>query len=376
MAMTVDPTLITEIKRHGAFDISACFHCGNCTAVCPLSSTAGSFPRKMIRLGQLGDRERLLGAPEAWLCYYCGECSDTCPRQAEPGEYMAALRRYAIAGNEPTGVARLMYRGGMPMLAVWLAAAIIFGLFLLSVKTGHSPADWPFASISYQAVHNIGIGAMLVAILALAGGVAKLVGRMGSAYRARGERGRTPADALRATLLELATMRRHREDCETAAGVPWLMRSSWVHMGIMWGFLALLAATTLDFVFLTLLPLHLTTFWPARILGTVGGLALVLGVGVAICRRVRKLDRASSKTLPADAWLLGVLLFLGITGFWLELVVTLHSSNALNDVVMLLHAAVAMELVLLAGFTKLAHVIYRPIALYMHFLYTPGETTA
>jgi heterodisulfide reductase subunit C len=97
MAVTVDTKLLPELIRYGAFDINACFNCGNCTAICPLSSQGESFPRKMIRAGQVGMKDRILGSKELWLCYYCGECSETCPVEAEPGEYMASLRRFAIA---------------------------------------------------------------------------------------------------------------------------------------------------------------------------------------------------------------------------------------------------------------------------------------
>ncbi len=45
-----------------------------------------------------------------WYCYYCGECSLTCPRSAEPGEYMASLRRFAIAKYEPSGLAGLLLK--------------------------------------------------------------------------------------------------------------------------------------------------------------------------------------------------------------------------------------------------------------------------
>ena len=78
--MKVNPELIDEIKKYGAFDISACFNCGNCTAVCPLSKEDASFPRKLIRAGHVGMEEKIGSALEPWHCYYCGECSATCPR--------------------------------------------------------------------------------------------------------------------------------------------------------------------------------------------------------------------------------------------------------------------------------------------------------
>ena len=109
MSTRVDPNFIENLQKFGAFEINACFNCGNCSAVCPLSSDGDSFPRKMIRYSQIGAKDRLLACKELWLCYYCGECSDTCPRQAEPGEFMASARRYAIASFDPTGISRLLY---------------------------------------------------------------------------------------------------------------------------------------------------------------------------------------------------------------------------------------------------------------------------
>ena len=106
MAHVVNTELMDRIRRFGAFDVSACFNCGNCTAVCPLSKDGSNFPRRLIRYGQVGMEDRLLADKDLWMCHYCGECSQTCPRQAEPGEYMASARRYAISRYDPTGLQR------------------------------------------------------------------------------------------------------------------------------------------------------------------------------------------------------------------------------------------------------------------------------
>ena len=133
MAVTVDPTLLPEIQRYGAFDVSACFNCGNCTAVCPLTDDDATFPRRIIRYAQVGMKAELLASKELWTCYYCGECSETCPRQAEPGEFMAAARRYAIASYDKTRLARTMYL--QPVLgaaiAVMLAAVAGFSVVVI-----------------------------------------------------------------------------------------------------------------------------------------------------------------------------------------------------------------------------------------------------
>ena len=106
MAVTVDPTLLPDDSSVTAPSTSsACFNCGNCTAVCPLTDDDATFPRRLIRYAQVGMKEELLASKELWTCYYCGECSETCPRQAEPGEFMAAARRYAIASYDRTRLA-------------------------------------------------------------------------------------------------------------------------------------------------------------------------------------------------------------------------------------------------------------------------------
>ncbi len=131
MAVKVNPALIKEIKKYGAFDISACFNCGNCTAICPLSKEDISFPRKMIRLVQIGNEKEVLSSIEPWMCYYCGECSSTCPRQAYPGEFMMSLRRYLISKYDITGVSEMFYKYPfIQNILVVLLFVISFFLFL------------------------------------------------------------------------------------------------------------------------------------------------------------------------------------------------------------------------------------------------------
>ena len=62
--------------------------------------------------------------------------------------------------------------------------------------------------------------------------------------------------------------------------------------------------------------------------------------------------------------LLALLWVTGVTGFVLELALYLPGAPAWGYWVFLLHVAVAMELVLLAPFMKLAHAVYRPVALF------------
>ncbi len=110
----VNPQFAKELAKYGEKDFSACFNCGNCTAICSLSTTESSFPREMVRFTSLGLEDELKASLKPWQCYYCGECSSNCPRQAEPGELMMSLRRWLTAKYDWTGLSGLLYKS-MPI---------------------------------------------------------------------------------------------------------------------------------------------------------------------------------------------------------------------------------------------------------------------
>lgn len=376
-APLVNPRLLKEIKRYGAADISACFNCGNCSAVCPLSEGTESFPRRVIRLGQIGRTEELLSSDEPWLCFYCGECTRTCPRQADPGGFMAAVRRFTIARLEPTGMGRLLLKNSVGGLVVTLVLAMALGLFLmrLKVRSGEAFQGWPFSAlVAYETVHAVGMGVGLLLAASLAISVGHFVW-LRTKRVAQQNLWNPPQvmGALRRTLADVVTLRRHRSEVRPV-GRQWL-RDPWlIHIMIAGGFMGLFLATLLDFVFLYLLKdsLQLTIFWPARALGTVAGLVFLAGTLLAVVRRFRRDGPSAAVTHPSDGWLLFFLALLAVTGFWIEIVVTFGLHNTVSDWILLVHSIAAMELVLLAGATKLAHVLYRPLALFfMHLRAAP-----
>ena len=135
MSQRVDPNLMKELESYGVKkkDWNACFHCGNCTAVCPLTEQGSMFPRKGIRSMQMGLKDKLAAGVEPWLCYYCGDCSDTCPRDANPGEMMMALRRWLTSVYDWTGLSGKLYRSKPLHLAVvsflFFAVLAVFFIF-------------------------------------------------------------------------------------------------------------------------------------------------------------------------------------------------------------------------------------------------------
>ena len=95
---------IAEIRRFGAADMSACFNCGTCTAICPLSENDGDVPAADDPLRPAGHEGRAAleqGAVD--LLPAAASAPRRCPTQADPAEFMAAARRYAIASYDGTG---------------------------------------------------------------------------------------------------------------------------------------------------------------------------------------------------------------------------------------------------------------------------------
>jgi ferredoxin len=378
MTALADVGLYHELQQYGATDMSACFSCGTCTAICPLSENDATFPRRMIRYAQVGMKDALLSSKELWSCYHCGECADSCPTQADPGEFMAAARRYAIASYDATGLARLMYLWPALGTAFALALAVFFALFMYAGRGPQSTESLAiFTFIPAELIHDTGIVVMILVFLAGLVGVGRMARHIGrregvgwrtllGSRAALARSGRALWSSLGRESLGQA---RYRRECETEKeSVAWHRRRWFIHMMALWGFLGLLAATALDYG-LDILGIRETgtpvpVWYPVRLLGTVAGLMLVYGTTVMIIDRVRAASASVARSAAADWTLLALLWTTGVTGFGLELALYLPEPPAWGYWVFLFHVAVAMELVLLAPFMKLAHAVYRPLALF------------
>jgi nitrate reductase gamma subunit len=173
-------------------------------------------------------------------------------------------------------------------------------------------------------------------------------------------------DSVRFVIAEATTMKRYR-NCDSDSSV-WQQKAVWlrpwfVHWTIMWGFIGLLVATTLDFMFKD--PAT-TIWWPSRLLGTATGMLMVYGSSVALFYRIKKVTKTYANTLLAD-WIFLVFLWLaGVTGFWLETAVAFGADLFVNQIVLMIHIIISMELVILFAFSKFAHAFYRPLALFIH----------
>ena len=382
MSKVIDTEMLGDMKRFGELDISSCFSCGTCTAICPLVDNDAAFPRSIIRLAQVGLKDDLLASKELWTCYHCGLCSDSCPMDADPGEFMAAARRYAIASYDRTGLARVLYTRPLIGTLISVAIAAFFAMFMYSAVGERDTETLAFFDfIPAEMIHWTGIATMVLMVLAGLAGVVTMVRRIArrdgvtvrSLVEGRPALARTGGPCgppwASSPWVSPATAR----DCTDDAPVePWYRRRWFIHAMTIWGFLGLMVATGLDWA-LDLLGIKETgtmipVWYPSRLIGTIAGAMLIYGVTWFMVNRATRYNRASASSTGSDWLLLILLLITGVTGFIIEVALYMPNPPAWGYWVFLFHVAVAMELLLLLPFTKFAHAIYRPVALFFDSL--------
>jgi nitrate reductase gamma subunit/ferredoxin len=374
MARVVNTSLLSNIKRHGkgsALDVSACFNCGNCTAVCPLAEETAGFPRRVIRMAQVGMERELLASEELWRCYACGECTRTCPRQADPAEFMAAARSYAISRYDFTGLAGLVNRSIFGNLLVFAVFSLVFELLLSAKMNPAGPQAPLFRFLPGWWIHDVGVGLFAVVGLSAAFGMISMFARFRAERVHHGSA--PPLAALPGAVVSgvldalLHTRFRQCDAAEQAAAPPTeplVLRPWFVHVSVMGGFLAMLLATTLDYL-LKPIGSPAPPWYPMRLLGAAGGLVCLYGLTVMLLRRIRAKEVPWRKSAFADWFFPSLLAATVLTGLATETAVYLPLGR-IGHTIFFVHVVLAMDLIAMLPLTKFAHVLYRTLALVLY----------
>ncbi len=380
MSQRVDPTLADELKEYGAVGLEMCIHCGNCTAICSLSTEDARFPRQLMRMAQLGLRDQLLGSKELWLCYNCGDCSETCPQQAEPANLMAAARSYAIAQYAPFKIGALFFKKTWVGSLIAAVLVLFFGVFLYGERGAMATDSLKlFGFIPYAVLHTVGLAVLLlIGVISLVT-ILTMMSRIIHANHLSGKdvfngSGMNGLQALwEAVVVQSLGQKRYRQEC-TGPGnqKSWYLRIWFVHAAAMWGFLGLLLATVMDYG-LDALGLKTTgaavaIWYPTRLIGTLAGLLFTYGVTILLYKRWRPEEKAHRFSRPYDWLFLSLLWLSGTSGLLIEIALYLPGAPVWGYWMFISHVAVSMVLLLLMPFTKFAHAIYRIAAIYIFTL--------
>ncbi len=359
-----DPELIREVMAAGGGDLKKCYQCATCSVTCDLSTDDASFPRRQMMAAQWGLKDRLMEDPGPWMCHYCGECSKRCPRQANPGESMMALRRYLTGQYDWTGLSRLMYRSAAWELGVLgLVAALVVLLFMLPHDFGfgllsQSPAALQTVMLDRFAPKHIvhiadNILAACLSLLLLSNGA-----RM---FRALTRNREIPAGVYLATLprllVDAATQRRWKACADGRAASNWAR-----HLVLVSGYATIF---TLVVVFLPWFQVEDSGLHWTSLLGYYSTVVILGSTAWMMADRIGRRSEMHRFSHLSD-WLFPILLFLtAATGILLH-IVRISGLPMATYVTYMIHLAIAVPmLVVEVPFGKWAHLLYRPLALYV-----------
>lgn len=350
MALKVNPKLLKEVKEYGSFDISQCFNCGNCTAICPLSKEDLSFPRKMIRLAQIGNEKEIAASLEPWMCYYCGECSTTCPRQAYPGEFMMSLRRYLISKYDFTGISKLFYKYPViqNLLVVLIFAASLFGFI-------NYKGDFQDLAAKIELVFPVYVTIAIVAYIY-------------NMYK------HTIVDKLKKWIVSINPSNiketiYHGLTQANFVGCTEKDYTRWVaHLLVMSAYVLTLVISNLHLLEPLKEHYGFKSFQTYLVLYASGG--IILGGFIMMARRITKKVQSSMFSHSTDWLFVGMLFLIG-----LSLLATMFSNIMLGpsnpQVELLYKINIAIEMawiIIIVPFTKWIHIFFRPLAIYFYNL--------
>jgi len=326
-----------------------------------------AFPRNMIRMIQVGHKERLSQSLDPWLCYYCGDCSETCPKQAEPGETMMAMRRWLTAQYDWTGLAGKFYTSKAwefgSIILLGILVVVIFALFSGPMVTDQVELN-TFAPIHIVHMADWIMGGMLLVFIG--GNVLRM-------YISVMRSGNQPAVPLLIYLSEAWKLIYHaltqkqwdvcvQEDIDNkdlsqeriARITHFLLASGYGLMLVLIIFFLQWFQTDNIYPF----------YHPQRWLGYYATIVLLWGAGYALWGRIKKGIQAHRFSHASD-WIFPVLLFVvALTGILLHIFRYLGLPLPTYYIYVIHMVFTAPMLILEVPFGKWAHLYYRPLAIY------------
>jgi len=338
----VNPDFVSELYKYGEKDFSACYNCGNCTAICSLSTAESSFPREMVRFTTLGLEDEIKSSLKPWQCYACGECTTNCPRQADPGELMMSLRRWLMAKYDWTGMAGLLYKS-LPFTITAFVLTML-GVLLYAIRQDFNLAHLMEVGHVFE---KVAIGTVGVVVL-----LPNLIRMWYFTILKPGVK--VPLKKYVTSLGELFVhmfTQKQSLSCDDN-------RLRWFeHFILVIAYLSLLFTT----VFLNWFS---TESLFVHILGYVLSAVVFIVTIDFVSHRVRKTSTLTKKSQPADWFFVIWLLLMGLTAFLVKLFQDMSWLET-NKWLYVFHFTVLVQWALIiVPFGKWSHFLYRSFAMY------------
>jgi heterodisulfide reductase subunit C len=91
-----DLSFAQEVREKSQAHLERCYQCLACSSGCPVAYAMDYTPNQIIRMVQLGLKDRVLDSSTIWLCASCETCATRCPNDIDIVRMMDTLRRIAL----------------------------------------------------------------------------------------------------------------------------------------------------------------------------------------------------------------------------------------------------------------------------------------
>lgn len=370
---TIDPDLdfINKVGTLGGEDVKKCYQCATCSVACPISPDTRPFPRKEMIAASWGLKDKLVGNADIWLCHNCGDCSTRCPREAKPADVLAAVRSYTIEEYaQPKVLARaLKDPKKLPILMaipaiLFLVVGSITGLLDFTPDLSEGIKHYKFFSTWLVDMHMLPAAIFAVAVFAL--GLKRFLADIHQNAIAEGKTNQETIAVggfIMALLKVIPTILKHNKFSECTENNDRQI----AHLLTMFGFIGLFIVTNIIFVVLygSYLfpegPIHgpWSQLNPVKWLANIAGIALIVGTSLMIKNRRAKKDQQSTYF---DWYLIYLAFGLGVSGMGAQLT-RLAGWAFISFAVYYVHLVLIFCLFAYLPFSKLAHLVYRTVAM-------------
>ena len=349
---------VRKIRASGGDTVKQCMQCANCSVACELSPADRPFPRKEMILAQWGQRDELLADPDIWLCFGCTDCSIQCPRGARPGDVMAAVRKEAIREFTPFGQFQQALESPKYLPLLIAIPVVLWGLIYILFSDPAGRESY-FDGIFPPGILEPVLGGMTMLGMGLfAIGALKYWKVLVAAHPAP-----AGANLIRSVVKAVTEVMTHAKfrKCEEGA------TRAIGHMLMFYGFTVIFIGGSIvgiGFMFHLLeLPLERNGAIGVilKIVMNIGAVGLIAGSGILIWYRWTRPERQMKGTYY-DWFFMVVLFVTGVTGFLTELFRWFAPIEA-AFVVYFIHLVAVFCLLGYAPWSKIAHLVYRTVAL-------------
>jgi len=363
-----DVDFIKQLGSLGGESLKKCYQCATCSVACPISPDARPFPRKEMIAASWGLKDRIIKNGDIWLCHNCGDCTTQCPRGANPGDVLAAARMSAIMDYaKPQSVSKAVNDPKkLPLLAV-IPAVVFLVLGLVTGLLDLTPALDEHGEIAHHMffstwlVDLVFIPLSIWVVVVFAMGLKNFISDIHQNAVSEGKTQKDkiePVEFIKSIGIAIPKILKHKQFSECSEN----NERSTPHMMVLFSFIGLLIVTGIFFIVLYGFGEHgpYSQLNPVKILANVSGIALI--IGTALLMRQRAAKKGDQVSTYHDWYLLWMVMGVGATGMLAELT-RLADAAFLTYLIYFIHLMFVFNLIAYLPFSKLAHLVYRTVAM-------------